>query len=155
MLLADIDADLKNQALGLLARREHSRRELADKLRRKTDNPEQLETLLHQLQQQGLQSDERFAESFIRARFARGQGPIRIQQELRQKGVPAETVTEAMESQQLDWFEAAKNTRDRRFGLAAPQDRKEYARQMRFLLYRGYSGDQAQEALQARPDDED
>ena len=153
--MASENADLRYSAMGLLARREHSRRELFDKLQRRAESQQQLEMLLDQLQEQGLQSDDRFAESFLRGRFNRGQGVNRIQQDLRQKEVAAEIISRVLDECGVDWFKAAQDCREKRFGLEAPADRKEHARQVRFLLYRGFNYDQVQEALNARPDELD
>ena len=132
------DADIRNSALGLLARREHSRRELADKLMRRTRDLGQVESLLDQLYEQGLQSDSRFAESFVRSRISRGQGPNRIQQDLRQRGVCQDIIFRIMEEQDVDWYSVALEVRCKRFGKDKPVDRKAYAQQVRFLLYRGF-----------------
>ncbi len=148
-------AQLKNSALALLARREHSRRELTDKLSRRAGDGEQLQALLDQLQAQGLQSDERFAESFLRSRIARGQGPLRIQQQLRQKGIDSELLSAALEAEAADWYQLAVQLREKRFGLGLVTDRKAYAKQVRFLLYRGFSQDQVQHAMKASAEDAD
>ena len=147
------DADVRNSALGLLARREHSRKELAEKLMRRTTDLEQLESLLDKLQQQGLQSDTRFAESFVRSRISRGQGPNRIQQDLRQRGVCQEIISPVMEEQVVDWYALTLEVRCKRFGTDKPVDRKRYAQQVRFLLYRGFTYDQVQEAMNASQED--
>ncbi|OMH28375.1 regulatory protein RecX [Motiliproteus sp. MSK22-1] len=147
------DADIRNSALGLLARREHSRKELVDKLMRRTRDLGQVESLLDQLHEQGLQSDSRFAESFVRSRVSRGQGPSRIQQDLRQRGVCQDIISRVMEEQDVDWYRVALEVRCKRFGMEKPVDRKAYAQQVRFLLYRGFSYDQVQEAIKVAQED--
>lgn len=139
---------LRDSALQLLGRREHSRRELRTKLAAKAGSTRALEALLDALEQQGLLSDARFAAGFVRARVARGQGPLRIRQELVQKGVGAETVALALEAQETDWFELAVSVRHKRFGADRPEHPKEYARQARFLGYRGFSQEQVRHALE-------
>jgi len=76
--------DVRRAAMDLLARREHSRYEIAVKLaRRFGDNPKLFEQEVVKLTDEGLQSDRRLAEAFIRARTNRGRGPVKIKMELR------------------------------------------------------------------------
>ncbi|MYL23332.1 regulatory protein RecX [Halomonas alkaliantarctica] len=137
-------------AITLLARREYSRAELADRLAHKQVSPEEIDTCLNTLAEQGLQSDARFAQSFIRARILRGQGVRRIDSELRQRGIDAATYAAALaevEAQEgVDWFELARETLSRRF--SSPGDSpKERAKRERFLANRGFDFDQIRYAL--------
>lgn len=135
--------------MDLLSRREHLYRELEQKLARRfsstEDNPDTrgvlITEVLQQLCEENLQSDQRFVESFIRHRSARGYGPDRVRQELRHKGASSELVNEEMSCCEVDWFALARATRIKRFGAAMPQEFKDRARQLRFLQYRGFSGD--------------
>ena len=144
----DLISQLRQSAIGLLARREYSRQELRQRLGRVEGADSVLEQLLEQLEQQGLQSDRRFTESFIRSRIGRGQGAVRIAQELRHKGITDCLRQELLEACGQDWFELARQVRERRFGGGEPEDRKAWAKQLRFLLYRGFSQDQARYALE-------
>ncbi len=146
---------VRSAALGLLARREHSRRELMTKLRKRAEDQQQLDEVLDQLSEEGLLSDQRFAESYSRSAAGRGHGPARIRRDLQQRGLTSELIAGALEELQVDWYEAALSVRLRRFGLQPPADRKEWAKQARFLLYRGFSQDQVQEALKAVPEEGD
>ncbi|MCP1316121.1 regulatory protein RecX, partial [Halomonas sp. 707D7] len=83
-------------AIQLLARREYSRAELFDRLVKKSFEADDIQTCLDALEEQGLQSDARFAESFVRTRILRGQGVIRIKQELRLRGVNGEVLAAAI-----------------------------------------------------------
>ncbi len=142
--------DLRLQAMNLLARREHLRAELARKLRQRF-GPEcdsDIESVLQELQDENLQSDSRFTESYIRHRSARGYGPDRIQQELRQKGVDSELLDEAMSVAEVDWAERAREVRYKKFGTGQPGDFREKARQLRFLNYRGFGAEYAQAAVE-------
>ncbi len=79
--------DVRRAAMDLLARREHTRKELARKLSKKFRAvPEIVEEELDKLKAEGLQSDARLAEVFIRSRVSRGQGPVKIKMELRARG---------------------------------------------------------------------
>jgi regulatory protein len=137
-------------AIQLLARREYSRAELACKLQQKSFQPDEITVCLDTLAEQNLQSDERFAESFIRSRIFRGQGVIRIKGELRQRGVDQETLRTALasveEREAVDWFELACDTLRRRF--STPGDTpKERAKRERFLATRGFDFEQIRYAL--------
>ncbi|WAM56287.1 regulatory protein RecX [Vreelandella venusta] len=137
-------------AIQMLSRREYSRVELARKLQQKSFQPDEIDACLDRLEEQNLQSDERFAESFIRSRIFRGQGVIRIKGELRQRGVDQETLTTAFaaveEREAVDWFELARDTLSRRF--SSPGDTpKERAKRERFLATRGFNFEQIRYAL--------
>ncbi|NHA16020.1 regulatory protein RecX [Thioalkalivibrio sp. XN279] len=140
-------ATVEVAAVRLLARREHSRKELARKLHARGVPPELVDQVLQGLQARRLQSDERYAESLVNSRISRGQGPVRIRRDLSQQGIPDEDIDTALEAAGVDWYALARETRVRRFGADAPAEWKERARQARFLEYRGFSGDQIREAL--------
>jgi len=138
--------DVRRAGMDLLARREHSRLELRRKLGAREFPDDLIEQALDALQDDGLLSDQRFAESFAGSRLRRGQGPQRIVAELRQRGVGDALATDAVAELGADWFAEARAVRARRFGQAAPADYKERARQARFLQYRGFSAEQAMAA---------
>ena len=96
---------------------------------------------------QGLQSDERYARMLLRARISRGQGPVRIEQELRSKGVGAALIDQVVQEADIDWFDLAKSTSERRFGTGPATDLKLKSKQYRFLQYRGFSAEQIQYAM--------
>ena len=154
ILMHDLDqlsainpADIRRSAMDLLARREHSRRELRDKLKRRFDDLDLIDAELDRLAEEKLQSDERFAESFLRQRMARGHGPMRIRQEARQKGISDSEVGAAMEAEQPNWFRLAEETYQRKFGVLPPEDIKDKARRSRFMQYRGFALDHYQHLL--------
>lgn len=130
--------EIRRKAMDLLARREHSAKELKDKLGRRFDGALEIEAVVSVLSEEGLQSDQRFAESFCRQRIASGYGPMRIKMELVQRGID-QTATEAVLcSAQADWLALCELAREKKFG-DLPGDAKERARQQRFLYYRGFS----------------
>lgn len=138
--------EVRVAAMDLLARREHSQRELRTKLERRFP-PEQVDETLQTLAAEGLQSDSRFAEAFVRQRSQRGYGPLRIRQELRQRGISDELAAAAMDVVEVDWFATLAYVLERKYGGIPAADLKEKARRTRFLLYRGFSGDQIRELL--------
>ncbi len=125
--------------MDLLARREHSGRELRDKLARRFSSAEQIEVEILRLSEEGLQSDARFAQSFVRQRIGRGHGPLRIRQELKQRGIADAQINEAFACEPTDWVTLAEEVLRRRFGEGGAEDIKDRARRQRFLQYRGFS----------------
>lgn len=137
---------MRAQALRLLARREHSERELSRRLNRSFDATS-VAGVLTDLATRGLQSDDRFAESFVRERVRRGQGPLRIRADLQQRGTPEDVIDRHLTRSASFWLAQAREVRRRRFGEAIAVDRTERARQLRFLLQRGFPGDLLTDAL--------
>ena len=147
-------SDVRRAAMDLLARREHSRHELLLKLtRRLGDNPELFEQEIGKLADEGLQSDGRLAEAFIRARTNRGQGPVKIKMELRAKQVDDEIISIAFEECGVDFTKLAQSVAVRKFGGELCEvadmetldmetlDIKTKARISRFMQQRGFSYD--------------
>lgn len=128
----------RERAIGLLARREHSRLELRQKLLARGYEDPELESLLTDLATERLQSDTRFTEAYVYSRISKGFGPLRIQAELRERGIDDELVHRFLDRDSGDWFEHARQQWQKRFGKA-PKDFKERARQARFLQGRGFS----------------
>ena len=139
-------------ALDLLARREHSRRELERKLDARGFAEELIAPTLDALEESGELASARFTESFIRARAAKGQGPVRIRAELAERGIDREQAAELLQRADIDWAAIASSVRDKRFGPQRPSDFKERARQARFLEYRGFDGGQIGSALKSDDD---
>ncbi|WP_194842671.1 regulatory protein RecX [Endozoicomonas sp. OPT23] len=142
-------AEIRLSAMNILAMREQSRSELFRKLCQKfPDAKEQVETVIEELAVDNMQNDLRFAESFVHSRINKGHGPVRISAELRQKGIGQEVVSEVVPDSGDDfWFEMAIEAKERKFAGKAAKDHKEKAKQMRYLVYRGYTSQQAIKAL--------
>ena len=131
----------------MLARREHSARELQGKLRAHDFGPEAVVGVITQLQREGLQSDRRFTESYIHSRVEKGYGPVRIKLELREKGLDNDLIEEILEGLETDWGALAARIRARKFGAARPANFREQARQARFLQYRGFTTQQIRDVF--------
>lgn len=157
-------ADVRLAALNLLARREHSLSELQSKLLRRFDVPDLVTFVLQELQRENLQSDERYAESLLRQRLQRGYGPVRIRQDMRERGLDEAAIAAAHAAVDPDWFALAEAVFKRKFGcrsaggsaadpyghdgdVPGPDERRdmqqaalrERARRMRFMQYRGFA----------------
>ena len=141
-------ADIRLAAMNLLGRREHSVRELRDKLKRRFPGSDKIDEQLSRLIAERLQSDVRFAHSYARQRISRGCGPIRLREELRERGVSEADVTLAMDEMEIDWHALAMEVIHKRFGALAPIDIKEKAKRARFMQYRGFLAEHYQRLLQ-------
>ncbi|HQY29329.1 MAG TPA: recombination regulator RecX [Burkholderiaceae bacterium] len=145
-------ASLKARALRLLARREHSRTELARKLATHAETAEQVEALLDELVAARLLSNERFADSLVHRRAER-YGTATIRHELRMHGLDETLVRTHVAELERTELERATAVWERRFG-ARPASLAERARQTRFLLARGFSAETVRRVLGAGSHDE-
>ncbi|PKO85619.1 MAG: recombination regulator RecX [Betaproteobacteria bacterium HGW-Betaproteobacteria-12] len=130
--------DLRVRALQLLTRRDYCRAELRAKLTAEAESADELEAVLDRLQEERLLSDQRYAAQRVVARAGR-YGNARLRQELRQKGVGDEEITAAL-PEGGDESARCRAVWARKFG-ELPHSAEERARQMRFLQYRGFSGE--------------
>ncbi|WP_172152838.1 MULTISPECIES: recombination regulator RecX [Pseudomonas] len=129
---------VRRAAMDLLARREHGRVELTRKLRQRGAPVELIDTALERLAQEGLLSEARYLESFVGYRARAGYGPLRIREELIQRGLSRAAVEQALRDSGIDWREQLEQTWRRKFAGQLPGDVRERAQQGRFLSYRGY-----------------
>ncbi|CAA0123551.1 Regulatory protein RecX [Halioglobus japonicus] len=134
-------ADIRLAAMNLLARREHSIWELRRKLKRRFTDESLLDEQLSRLTEQNLQSDLRFAESYVRQRINRGYGPVRLCEELRERGITKSDIALTMEELEIDWYSHAAQVLKNKFGEQAPADIKEEARRARFMQHRGFTAE--------------
>jgi regulatory protein len=130
---------VRRTAMDLLARREHGRVELTRKLRQRGALPEMIDTALDRLTEEGLLSESRYLESFVSYRSRSGYGPLRIREELSQRGLQRIDIELALRESGINWQEQLEDTWRRKFSGHLPIDARERAKQGRFLSYRGYS----------------
>ena len=107
-----------------------------------------IDHVLAELAEVGYLSDKRFAEIFVRGRFVRGIGPLRIQAELRDRGISDGLMADPLEEFCTRWIESARQQGAKRFGEMPPADFQSRAKQMRFLQQRGFTGEQIQAVFQ-------
>lgn len=127
---------LKGRALRLLSQREHSRTELERKLAQHEEVPGELAKALDELQARDFINDGRAVDSVVNRRSGK-LGSARIKQELAAKGLSGEAVAEAMANLKDSELSRAQEVWRKKFGTS-PQDPQEKAKQMRFLLSRGF-----------------
>jgi regulatory protein len=132
----------------LLARREHSRQELAHKLAKHAETAAEIETVLDELARRGMLSDARFAEMRTHI-LSKKYGASRIAQDLRARGVSDELAASAVDGARASEVERARIAWAKRF-RAPPANALEKARQMRFLQARGFSFDTIRAVVPAK-----
>jgi regulatory protein len=149
-----------DRALGLLARREHSGRELKDKLRRRGLDGDEVASALAQLQAKDYQNDDRFGEMLVRTRLEGGYGERWIVAELRTHGIPDERGHELVAAAEPDWPVLIRRQIRRRYGASRPSGRAERNKRAAFLLRRGFDASTVKlvvraEGLDGSPDEAD
>lgn len=137
--------DCQAAAIRLLSRREHSCKELQQKLHARGFDAGLIDEVLAALQTENLLSDDRFAESYVRSKMHKGIGPVRLKQELREHQVGDELIQRYLSDQ--PWRQLATEVRQKRFGVVLPDGFDERAKQMRFLQYRGFNAEQINSAM--------
>lgn len=145
-MIMSTTTSLKNRALRLLARREHSHAELKSKLF-PYGTEEEIDRLLYQLQEKNWLSDERFAEAWIKQRGTK-YGRQRLVHELQQKGLNDELIEQSLSLHLEDEFTQAYRIWKKKYAHL-PENLAEKTKQIRFLQYRGYSWDIIRQILNA------
>jgi regulatory protein len=136
----------RSSAIALLARRDFASGELRQKLTRQGYVADAVTQTVEELVAEGLLNDARYAEHYVAYHADRGEGPLRIEAELKEFGVASDLIQSALDGGP-DWKARARDVRVRRFGADIPDTWPEKAKQGRFLQYRGFSSDQIRAAL--------
>lgn len=135
-------------AMRLLATREHTRLELTRKLTQRGCSEAITQTTIDALANEGLQSDARYAQTFVRLRAARGYGSIAIKRDLQQRGIEHAMIADAFAEEAIHWEQLACDVRQKKFGVPLPKTPADKAKQQRFLQYRGFTHDEIRLAIQ-------
>ena len=128
-------ASAKQVAVRLLARREHSAEEIRQKLTKREFEADEIATALLELRQGDWQSDERFAEAYIRARRLKGFGPVRIASELRDRGVDEQITDRYLLADDDIWWRMLEQEYQKKYHGSPFEDYQEKARRMRFYRF--------------------
>lgn len=138
--MADPDpaAEIEHLALKLLGIREHSRLELARKLKTRGYAADAIEAVLTRLADRGALDEARLAAAYIAERAGKGFGPLRIRAELRDKGLMDATIARFLDTRGDEWPARLEQAHARRFGQGPPTDQADYGRRGRFLEQRGF-----------------
>jgi regulatory protein len=151
----------RSYAIFLLSRRDYSASELSKKMKGRGYLEDAIVPVVDELLATNTINDRRYGTNVVAYRARRGQGPVRIRHELRKAGVAPEDVEAAVAGEEEgqpdgsapDFVKRAKEVRTRKFGPEIPKDRKERAKQARFLQYRGFSNDHIRAALEGDLED--
>ncbi|PNS07747.1 regulatory protein RecX [Solilutibacter silvestris] len=141
------------RALGLLVRREHSRKELLQKLTIRGVPVAEADAAVAKMVSAGWQDDTRFAESLVRSRASSGYGPRRIRAELGTHDLDGDHSMAALDSLEMDWTAQARDLIRRRHPAALDGDRAAQRKAADFLFRRGFSMDQIRAAIRSGPDE--
>jgi regulatory protein len=136
MKILDEPKAIRIKIMDYLSRREHSAKEIYQKMSRKVESKDILTEEITRLISDGLISDERFAESYFQSRKNRGFGPLRIRNELAQRGIK-ESIFYFIQSE-TDWSEYAFNALEKKTNGKKPDDMKAILKLKNFLNYRGF-----------------
>ncbi|MDB3952057.1 recombination regulator RecX [Gammaproteobacteria bacterium] len=131
-------ATVYNKALDIVSRREHSEKEIKNKLLEKFDAPEIIEQVVLKLIENNLINDVRFAEMYVLVRKRKGFGPKKIQFELMARGID-DSISSLVITEEGSWEEAAQKAFNKKFKNGASQEFKERNKQKTFLQNRGFS----------------
>lgn len=142
--------DLRERALRYLARREHSRFELARKLAQAGFDEAEVAALLDEFERKNWLSDRRFAKSWVADHLAKA-GSVKLAFDLRQRGVAEDVIAAVLGEERDSELERAREVWRKKFG-SPPADAAEKARQMRFLQGRGFSSSVVRQTLGSAPE---
>lgn len=151
--MAKLQVSLKARALRYLSAREHSRQELKQKLARYAQEGDDIDALLDTLEAAKFLSEARFSESLVNRRAARF-GNSRILSELKSHNIAPDSLVEIKARLALDEVARAREVWLRKFGAVA-SDANGRAKQMRFLLQRGFSHRAIQAAMRGEKNNQD
>ncbi len=138
---------LKSICLRLLARREHSALQLKLKLKKRGYDGIEVDRVIEQLSTQGLQCNKRFAEDYCRYRVARGYGPLRIHQELRERGVSESVIGQCLSELNDSWHEVIAVEFRKKQKKNFLQSDDSLLKTIRFLARRGFTSEQIRKVL--------
>lgn len=142
-----------DRGLAMLARREHSQRELRIRLGQSDYDDAETTEAIARLGEQRYQDDGRFADMLLRARVAHGYGPARVRAELRSHGLAAAAIEALIVAAEVDWNALAAAQLRKKYGGRAARDRAERGKRAQFLLRRGFSAATVRLVTHAEVDD--
>jgi len=141
--------DLMAKGIRLLAMREHSIKEINDKLSAKALSKGIVQAVLDALIENKYVSDERFSESYVRSRANRGFGPIKIRAELKNKGINNQLIAEYLDMNSAIWLDNARDQYQKKYGDTVVSDYNTWTKRARFMQSRGFTMEHIQVSLPA------
>ena len=140
-------ANVLHRAVDLLSRREHSAHELSQKLQKKGFTENDTKIAIIKLQDEKLQSDDRFTESFVNERIRRGHGPVKIIYELRQKGIAEYMIEQYVNIDEDQWLNQIQLQYQKKYANMEVNSYDEWSRRARFLQGKGFTSAQICSAI--------
>lgn len=142
---------LRSYAFAVLTRKEYSKAELIEKLALYADNRDEVLELVDELSKENYQSDQRVAEIMLSSQKRKGKGPNQIKMKLKNKKIDTALIAE--ELKETDWIKQAYELKVKKYGTEVTKDPKIKAKQIRFLMYRGFEMDAIMKAISRKPND--
>lgn len=142
---------LRSYAFAVLTRREYSKAELIEKLALYAMDRNEVLKLVDEFATQNYQSDQRVAEIMLSSQKRKGKGPNRIKLALKSKKIDTDLIQD--ELKETDWHEHAYQLKVKKFGLKVETEAKLKAKQIRFLMYRGFEMDAIMKAIMRKEDE--
>ncbi len=142
------ESKIRFKILDLLSRREHSFKELLDKLKDRVDSKVRLLEELNKVREENLQSDERFTESYTSSRSVKGFGPEKIAYELKSRGISETLVEKIVYSEDINWIEVLEREFNKKFISDQELNKLDLTRVKKFFLQRGFDFDQINKFLE-------
>ncbi len=139
--------EIREICIRLLTRREHSQRELLDKLAIKGYDHAAVQAVLDKLVSEGWQSDDRFAESYARYRIKKGFGPVKITYELGLRGVSGFDLELVILDLAESWSDLMEQVYRKKYADEGRLPQKEWLKRRRFLQQRGFSSEMVNKFL--------
>ncbi|WP_407304306.1 regulatory protein RecX [Acinetobacter sp.] len=142
---------LRSYAFAVLTRREYSKADLIEKLALYAMDRDEVLKLVDELARENYQSDQRVAEIMLSSQKRKGKGPNRIKLALKSKKIDASLIQE--ELKETDWNEQAYQLKVKKYGVKVEKEPKLKAKQIRFLMYRGFEMDAIIKAITRKEDE--
>lgn len=142
----------KQRAFDYLAYKPRTEAEVRRKLRRQ-DHPEAtIDQVIERMYELGYLDDEAYARDYVHNRFSnKGYGPVRIQMELKDRGVDRHIAEAAVQDlfETADPLDAAREKAEKRWPRLAREDdpRKRKDKLYRYLKRRGYTYDTIRQVI--------
>lgn len=142
---------LRSYAFAVLTRKEYAKAELIEKLCLYAENRDEVLELVDELSRENYQSDQRVAETLLSSQKRKGKGPNQIKMKLKSKKIDTALIID--ELKETDWVQQAYELKVKKYGPEVTKDPKIKAKQIRFLMYRGFEMDAIMKAINRKIED--
>lgn len=142
---------LRSYAFAVLTRKEYAKAELIEKLCLYAENRDEVLELVDELSRENYQSDQRVAETLLSSQKRKGKGPNQIKMKLKSKKIDTALIID--ELKETDWVQQAYELKLKKYGSEVTKDPKIKAKQIRFLMYRGFEIDAIMKAINRKAED--